>query len=458
MEDKTKEFAYLRQWAAENVWVPVRPWNLLTSPGGFHIFTEGSQCRITDINGKTYLDYWGTINGLNAVGYGRKEIATAVYEQILKLQTTPTHDLTIPKIRLAKKVADIAPTGSLSKVFFGCSGTESIETGLKIARKYQILSGFHNKRKVIGGYTYHGSTFGAMSTGWRGPSFTWEDFEPLMPDVIHVASPYCSKCEFGLEYPHCNLLCAKQVEKVIQLEVPETVAAFLDTPIASACFIPPPEYWPMIRSICDKYGVLLILDCVVTGFGRTGKMFGIEHYPVVPDIIVVGKAFASGYVPISAAIVRREIAKKFEGGPNEMLKHSYTFEGHPGACAAALANLEIIEKERLVENSKMMGTYLFEQLQLLYKHRIVGEIRGGLGLMCEVELVKDKKTKEEFSPKENGRINAMLRDKLPAAGLFGPFRNPLSVCPSLIITKDEIDEIVIGFDTVIGEIEKELSK
>jgi adenosylmethionine-8-amino-7-oxononanoate aminotransferase len=214
----------------------------------------------------------------------------------------------------------------------------------------------------------------------------------------------------------------------------------------------------MIRSICDKYGVLLILDCVVTGFGRTGKMFGIEHYPVVPDIIVVGKAFASGYVPISAAIVRREIAKKFEGGPNEMLKHSYTFEGHPGACAAALANLEIIEKERLVENSKMMGTYLFEQLQLLYKHRIVGEIRGGLGLMCEVELVKDKKTKEEFSPKENGRINAMLRDKLPAAGLFGPFRNPLSVCPSLIITKDEIDEIVIGFDTVIGEIEKELSK
>jgi len=457
VEEKTEEVVNLRQLALDHVWVPVRPWNLLTTERGFFIFTQGSGCRLTDVNGKTYLDYWGTINGLNAVGYGRKEIAEAVYKQILSLQHPPTHELSIPKIKLARKMAEISPTGSSSKVFYGNGGTESIETALKIAWKYQRISGFGNRRKIIGGNTYHGSTLGAMSTGWAGPQFTWEDFEPLVPGTVHVASPYCSICEFELTYPDCGLLCAKQVEKVIQSEIPETVAAFLDTPIASAGFIPPPEYWPMVRSICDKYGIVLILDCIVTGFGRTGKMFGIEHYNIVPDIVVVGKAFASGYVPISAAIVRREIAGKFEGGRDEILKHSYTFEGHPGACAAALANLEIIEREKLVENSETMGRYLFEQLQHLYKHRIVGEIRGGLGLLCEVEMMKNRETGEKFDSGESARINSLLREKLPTAGLFGPFRNPLQLCPSLIITRNEIDEIVTGFDRIIGELERELS-
>ena len=456
MKETAKELDELRQLALDHVWVPLRPWNALTAPRGFSIFTEGKGCYITDINGKTYLDYWGTVNGVNAVGWGRKEIADAVYEQMVKLQYPPTHELTIPKIELAKKLADITP-GSLSKVFFGNGGSESIETAIAMAKKYQILSGHRNKYKIIGGYTYHGSTFGAMSTGWRAPIFTWEDYPPLLPGMVHVPSPYCSICDLGLKYPSCNLECARQVEKIIQREIPETVAAFLDTPIASAGFIPPPEYWPTVRSICDKYGVVLILDCIVTGFGRTGKMFGIEHYNVVPDIIVVGKAFASGYAPISAAIVRRGIAQKFEGGREEMLKHSYTFEGHPGACAAALKNLEIIEREKLVENSETLGKYLFEQLQLLYQHSIVGEIRGGLGLLCEVELMRNRKSKEKFSPQENARISSMLREKLPAAGLFGPLRNPLPICPSLIITKDEIDEIVTGFDRVIGEIEKEFS-
>lgn len=448
---------YLRRLALEHVWVPVRPWDLLTSERGFFVFTQGKGCRLTDISGKTYLDYWGTINGLNAVGYGRKEIADAVYEQILSLQHPPTHELTVAKIELARRMADISPTGSSSKILFGNGGTESVETALKIAWKYQRLSGFSNKRKIIGGYTYHGSTLGAMSTGWAPPQFTWEDFEPLLPGFVHVASPYCSVCGFGLTYPGCELMCAQQVEKVIQSENPDTVAAFIDTPIASAGFIPPPEYWPMVRSTCDRYGIVLILDCIVTGFGRTGRMFGIEYYNIVPDIVVIGKAFASGYVPISAAIVSREIAQKFEGGRNEILKHSYTFEGHPGACAAALVNLDIIEREKLVENSRVMGEYLFEQLQLLRKHKIVGEIRGGLGLLCEVELVRDKKTRGKFSTGDNAKVNGMLREKLPAAGLFGPFRNPLPLCPSLIITRDEIDEIVTGFDRVIGEIEKELS-
>ncbi len=458
MEEKVEELDYLRQLALEHVWVPLRPWNVLNSPRGFTIFTEGTGCRITDINGKTYLDYCSGLGNVSSLGYGRKEIADAAYEQMKRLQYPPTHELTIPKIKLAKKLADITP-GSLSKVFFGNSGTEAVETAIKMAMKYQQLSGFPNRYKVIvGGYRYHGSTFGSMSLGWRPPSLTWEDFGPLLPAVIHVPSPYCFRCDLGLKYPDCDLQCAKQIENVIQQEMPDTVAAFLDVPIATEYYTAPPlEYWPMVRSICNKYGILLIFDCVMTAFGRTGKMFAREHRDVVPDIMVVAKSLANGCVPIGATISTKEVAQKFEGGVKEVLKHSYTFEGHPVACAAALASLEIIERERLVENSKTMGEYIFAQLQSLCKHKIIGEIRGGLGLNCSVEFVRDKKTKENFSSEENGKVLVMLREKLRQVGLWGQVENPIEIRPPLIITKTEIDEIVSGFDQVIGDIVKELS-
>ena len=373
---------------------------------------------------------------------------------MLELQFAPTHDGSIPKIKLAEKLAEITP-GNLSRVAFANGGTEAIETALKIARKYQQIAGFPNRYKLISPYAYHGSTLGAMATG-SDITFHWEDFEPLPSGYLHVVHPWCSRCPFGLEYPGCDLQCARQVEQVIQDENPETVAAFIDTPISSFGFVPPPEYWPTVRSICGKYGVLIIFDCIVTGLGRTGKMFATEHFDIVPDIMVLGKGLAGGYLPISAAVITKEVAQKFEGGPRETLIHSFTFEGLPGACAAALATLEIIEKEKLVDSSKALGKYLFEQLQSLYDHNIVGEVRGGLGLMAHIELFKDGKTGERYSPEENARIGRMLKQKLMEAGLWGMFRNPLPICPSLSITKDEIDEIVSVFDRVIGEIEKEL--
>lgn len=418
------------------------------------MFKKGKGCYLTDHEGKTFLDYWASIMFTNA-GYGRKEIADAAYAQMLELHFGPTHEPTIPKIRLAEKLSEITP-GSLSKVSFGNGGADSIETALKIAWKYQRLSGFPNRHKIIGGYTYHGSTFGAMSTGWRAPTFTWEDFPPLLPGVVHTASPYCPECDFGLAYPACDILCAKQVEWAIKREVPETVAAFIDVPIPERSYIPPPEYWPMVRSICDKYGVILIMDEIQSGFGRFGKMFGCEHFGVVPDIMVMGKALTSGYVPMSAAITREEIAAKFEGGQKEALKHSYTFEGSPVACAAALANIEIIERERLVENSARMGEYLFARLETLYKHDMVGEIRGGLGLNCNIELMKSRKKKERFTPQENGRIAAMLKSKFLELGLFGMFVNPIPIAPSLVIRKEEIDEMVDKFDRALNEIAKDL--
>jgi len=251
--------------------------------------------------------------------------------------------------------------------------------------------------------------------------------------------------------------CARHIEWVIQNERPETIGFFLDTTIATEYFTPPPpEYWPMVRSICDKYGILLILDEVVNGLGRNGKMFACNHWDVVPDILVLAKGLGSGYVPIGAAVVTEEVAEKFKSGPGEILKHGHTFEGNPDACTAALVNIEIIEKEELVENSAAMGEYLFDSLQSLSTHRMVGDIRGkGIGLMCGVEFVKDRKNNIKFSPEESSKFLPLLKKELREAGLWGQIENPLPLLPSLIITKGEIDEIVSGIDNVIGQIEKE---
>lgn len=457
MNEVTEKLDDLRQWALDHVWVPLRPWNVMTSPGGFSIFVEGKGCRLTDIHGKTYIDYRSGLGNVTNLGYGRKEIADAAYEQLKKLENRPSHELSIPQIKLAKKLADITP-GSLSKVFFGSSGTEAMETSIKIARKYQRLKGSPDKYKIIvGGYRYHGSTYGAMSLGWRLPELAWKDYETGLSGVVHVPSPYCFCCDLNLKYPGCNLQCAKEIERIIRCEEPETVAAFLDVTIATEYSTPPPpEYWPMVRSICDKYGLLLILDEVMIAFGRTGKMFAFEHWNIVPDILAVAKSLTNGAIPIGATIVTKEVGQKFEGGREEMLKHSYTFEGHPVACAAALATLEMMERENVVENSRVMGKYLFERLQSLRKHRIVGEIRGGLGLDSHIEFVKEREAKKPFSPEENSKLNAMLKGKLREAGLWGMASNPLQLKPPLIITQDEIEEMISGLDWVIGEIEKEI--
>lgn len=458
MKEKAETFKDLRPLALEHVWIPLRSWNIMTAPGGFNIFVEGKGCKLTDINGKIYIDYRSGLGNVTNLGYGREEIADAAYEQIKRLDFRPTHDLTIPQIKLAKKLADITP-GKLSKTFFASSGTEAIETAIKIARKYQRIRGFPGRYKIIvGGYRYHGSTYGAMSLGWRWPELSWEDFNQLPTGVVHVPSPYCLSCDLNLTYPSCDLQCAKEIDRVIQCEAPETVAAFLDVTIATEYSTPPPpEYWPMVRSICNKYGILLILDEVMVAFGRTGKMFAYEHWNIAPDIMALAKSLTNGSIPIGATIVTKEVAQTFESGSEEMLKHSYTFEGHPVACAAGLATLGIMERENIVENSKTMGEFLYESLQSLRRHRMVGAIRGGLGLDSQVEFVKDKEGKEQLSAEENTRLVSMLKKKLREAGLWGSVGNPLQLKPPLIVTKDEVGEIVSGLDGVIGEVEKELS-
>ncbi len=457
MADRKENTEELKKWALEHVWVPLRPWNVMTGPGGFTIFVEGKGVRLTDIDGKSYIDYRSGLGNVTNLGYGRKEIADAAYEQLKKLDNRPSHELSIPQIKLAKKLADLTP-GSLSKVFFGSSGTEAIETAIKVARKYQVLKGFPHKYKiVVGGYRYHGSTYGAMSLGWRLPELAWKDYPVSVPGVVHVPSPYCFRCDFKLKYPECNLLCAREIERIVQEEEPDTVAAFLDVTMATEYSTPPPkEYWPMVRSICNKYGMLLILDEVMVSFGRTGKMFCCQHWDMAPDIIAVAKSLTNGSIPIGATIVAKEVAQKFEGGREEVLRHSYTFEGHPVACAAGITALDIMEREGLMENSAKMGKYLFDSLQSLRRHRVVGAIRGGLGLDSQVAFVKDRETNRPLSTEESATFNGLLKKGLRDAGLFGAVSNPLQLKPPIVINRQEVDEIVNGIDRVITEIEKKL--
>ncbi|MBW2367774.1 MAG: aspartate aminotransferase family protein, partial [Deltaproteobacteria bacterium] len=404
------EIQELRDQSAENIWHPFQPMKLDRSPSGIPIYVEGEGCRITDAEGNSYIDGFAGL-GYKVVGYGRKEIADAAYEQMLELTSSVQYNTlaTVPAIRLATKLAQITP-GDLSRTAFVCGGSEANETAVKLAKHYQRLSGFGNRYKIIArNAEYHGFTHLTMSLG-RMNGNMWTPFEPLASGVRLVSHPYCYRCPLKLEYPDCGITCAKELEKTILDEDPNLVAAFISTAISqnSPVAIPPPEYWPMIKSICDKYNILLIDDEVVCGFGRTGKMFGLEHWGIVPDIMTMAKGITSGYLPLAACISTPEISRKFEEG-KDVFRNIATFGGLPACCAAALANIEIIENENLVEKTQSMGEYLSDKMHPLSEHPMVGDIRG-TGLMWGVELVKDQKTKKRLRFKELMVLSRKLRE------------------------------------------------
>jgi adenosylmethionine-8-amino-7-oxononanoate aminotransferase len=454
--DSTEDYATLREWELKHHISPHGSRAARSAPGAMMFFAKEDGCRVTDIHGKTYIDTYGSDMYQN-VGYGRKEIADAVYAQMLKISCHISYHPNVPQVKLAKKLADITP-GDLSVVFFGNSGSDANETGIKMARFYHRLSGSSGRYKVIARRRcYHGVSIGLMSVtkmlDSSNPLLTrsYADYEPLMPGVIHIATPYCYRCEFDMTYPACDLRCAKQLEHVILSEGPESVAEFIGTPVSSSSLVnvPPPEYWPMIRSICDKYGVLLHIDEVVTGFGRTGKMFAIEHWNVVPDIMALSKGLTSGYAPLSATVFTEKIIEKVDKSPRGF-QHTYTWSGHAPSCAAALANIEIMEREKLVENSAVVGEYFLERLRALSKHPIVGDVRG-IGLLSAIEYVKDKKTKEPLAKD----ITMKMLWKFLQEGLITRTRDSsTSFYLPLVCTKGDIDEVVTIMEKVITDTEK----
>jgi adenosylmethionine-8-amino-7-oxononanoate aminotransferase len=284
-------------------------------------------------------------------------------------------------------------------------------------------------------------------------------FGPLAPGFIHIMAPYCYRCDLNLSYPTCNIACAKQLEETIQKEGPDTVAAFMGEPvIGTGGMIPPPdEYWPMIREICDKYDVLLLADEVISGFGRTGKMFGCMNWDLRPDMVSIAKGLTSGYFPLGGAVMNNEVYRTIKEGLGEYVPilHGFTYNNHPVGCAAGLANLKIIEEENLVANAAEMGAYLTERLHGMYEHESVGDIRSK-GLMASIEIVRDKETKEPMGPMPmtgTRRVEELMWEK----GIYARamFEN-IAVAPPLTIKKEDIDLIVDALDKSIGQMEKEM--
>lgn len=443
----------LRLSALEHLWVPLQETSQMAERGEPLIFVEGHGIKVRDIKGREYIDGLAGL-WLKNIGYGRQEVAEAIYQQAKKITYFPSGTTTVPTIQLADRLASLVPVNK-ARTFFVSGGSEAVETALKIALAY------HKRRGEAGRYKFisrKGSYHGALgATTWLGgiPMFRRTDFEPAHPGMLYAPQPLPYRCEYGATSPsECAYKCAKAVEDLILFHGPETVAAFIGEPIASppGAAVPGDEYWPMIREICDRYGVLLIVDEVICGFGRTGKWFGIEHFGVQPDIVTVAKGITSGYIPMGATIVRKEVADAFIGSEKVALPHIITFGGHPVAAAAALKNLDILEGEGLVENSARTGAYLLEGLRdLQERHPIVGDVRGK-GLLVALELVKDRQTKEPLPPE----VTKKVKERLLENRLFARVGNTIALSPPLCITQAECDEIVTILDRVLGETEREL--
>ena len=442
----------LRQSSVRYLWMHNRDWIQMAEEGEPMIAVEGDGVRIVDSEGNSWIDVNGGYNSVN-VGYGRQEIADAAYEQMNRLAYFPGGTTTEPTALLAKKLAEITP-GTLSRVFPVSGGSEANETAIKIARAYHSRRGDKGRYKIISRMgSYHGTTAGVV---WLGgtPTTTRDDFEPAYPGMVYAPQPlpYLSD-----ETPsECAIRCAEAVEELIKFEGPETVAAVIAEPVAMpmGTVVPGDEYWPMLRDICDRYGVLLIADEVINGFGRTGKMFAVEHWDVVPDIMSVAKGIISSYLPLAATIATEEVAGVF-AGEEDYLRHVLTSSGHPVSAAASLKNIEIIESENMVENAATVGAYFKEQVEgMMGDHPSMGDVRG-IGLLIAIELVKDRLTKEPFAPEDHvaDRLNESFKKNGLLLRVGGPIIN---MGPPLCITTSEVDEIVHALDLSLWEFEGEM--
>ena len=453
---QTVDTEALRRSSLKNNWMHFTDWIKMAEEGDPLIITDGKGLEVTDSEGNKYLD----VNGgyLNvSIGYGWTEIADAVLEQMRKITFTPMGTTTPPVVEFCEKFASLAP-GDLERSWLVTGGSEANETAIKIARAYHRRNGEGGRYKVISRVgSYHG--FMGLTNWLGGGHFARTDFEPAPQGLLYAPQPNPYRNDFDSEDPSEIAVKAVQaIERLIEFHGAKSVAAVIAEPVAAdvpmyAASVPGPEYWPMLRDVCDKYGVLLIDDEVICGFGRTGKMFGINHWNVVPDIMTVAKGMVSTYMPMAAAIVSSRVADAF-AGPENIFPGALTFGGHPVLAAAALANIKIIERENLVENSARMGAYMLEQLKPLKDdHPIVGDVRG-LGLLTATEIVADRKTKERF-PAEL-KVEERLGKKFRQRGLILHPRGSIVMAPPMVITRDEVDRIVNTVDIVLGELEAEL--
>lgn len=405
------------------------------------IMASADGIRYKDINGKEYIDGLSGVYVVN-IGHNNRKVIEAIKRQIDNyVFAPPLHATNLTAIRLAKLLSEVSP-GDLNTIKLLSGGSEVTEGAMKMARQYHIQTGHPRKYKVISLYTsFHGTTMGAMSaTGFKRRKSV---FEPLLEGFIHVYPPYCYRCPFGKKYPDCNITCAKIVEDTIEMEDPETVACMIVEPIINTggLITPPPEYLPLLRKITQKHNVLLIFDEIITGFGRTGRMFASETFGVTPDIICCGKGMSGGYAPLAAMLISERIYQAFWGDASQNVEfyEGHTYGGYQIAAAAGIAAIDELLEKQLPENAQKVGKYLIQKLKELDQELgIFGEIRGK-GLLVGVELVKDKNTKAKFENALGKKLEgeAMKRGLILRAG-----KDWFSVAPPLITKEKDIDEIV----------------
>jgi adenosylmethionine-8-amino-7-oxononanoate aminotransferase len=399
------------------------------------VWVRGHGALLVDADGKEYID--GLAGLWNVVlGHGRRELAEAARDQLETLAYASGYcgSSNLRAIELAERLARLTyPT--INRFFFTSGGAEANESAIKMARSYWKLRGRPTKTKVISRELgYHGVTLAAMSaTGIAG---YWPLFEPRVPGFVHVPSPYPYRAQTAHDATY-GVTVANELEKAILREGAETVAMFLAEPVigVGGVIVPPDDYFPRIREICDTHDVLFAADEVITGFGRTGRWFALEHWGVVPDIVQFAKGITSGYFPLGGIGVSDEIARVLDKAPVPWM-HAYTYSAHPVGCAVALRTLQIIEEENLVAEASRKGTHLMEVLRArLAHHPHVGEIRGK-GLMCAIEFVKDRETKTAFAPEE--QVGARIHAEAMARGLFSRVRGDVFVLAPPFVTPDDV--------------------
>jgi adenosylmethionine-8-amino-7-oxononanoate aminotransferase len=416
------------------------------------VWVRGSGATLTDADGKEYIDglsgLWNVL-----VGHGRRELAeaAAAQAQVLAYASGYTGSSNQPAIELAEQLAKITYP-SINRFFFTSGGGEATESSIKMARAYWKLKGQPEKTKVISRIEgYHGVTMAAMSA--TGLSAYWPLFEPRVPGFVHIPSPYPYRYQAPAGVSQ-GLAAANELEQAIQREGADTIAMFLAEPVqgAGGVIVPQDDYFPRIREICNQYDVLLVADEVITGFGRTGVLFALQHWGIEPDIVQFAKAVTSGYIPFGGIGINDTIAATLDDD-GRVWMHAYTYSAHPVGCAVALRNLQIISDENLPNQCAAKGLRLLNGLQAsLAEHPHVGEIRGK-GLMCAVELVADRDTTASFPVKD--KVGVRIQQEATRRGLFSRIKaDTYLLAPAAIITEEQVDQSVEiltdSIQTVLG--------
>ncbi|WP_010281420.1 aspartate aminotransferase family protein [Bacillus timonensis] len=429
----------------------------------YPMISHGDGIYLYDTNGKKYID--GSSGAITAsIGHGVKEIIEEIDKQANKISFVYRSQFTSePAENLAKKLSDLTKGGEYWS-FFVNSGSEATETAMKVAIQHWQEKGMKGKNKILSRWmSYHGITIGALSMS--GHTGRRARFVSLLEDYPTIDPPYCFRCPYNTTYPECNHMCATELEQAINRIGAEHIAAFIAEPIigaAGGAIVPPEGYYQVIKKICEKYNILFIADEVMTGMGRTGKMFALEHWDTQADIIALGKGMSAGYTPIAATLVSEKVMEPIQKG-SKLIMSGHTYSANPQSAAVALAVVTYIETHNLVEKSAKNGEYLLTKLQKLQKdHPIIGDVRGK-GLMCGVEFVSDMVTKYPFNKEidvtshvvNQGQKNGLLLYPA-AAGIEGIGGDAILVAPPLTITTKQIDELIELLNQTLNDVKTEL--